>query len=47
MNITVIGSHLCPDTLLALCKLREAGIDVRAYPELAHDVQEANAHLGR
>ena len=28
MNITVIGSHLCPDTLLALCKLREAGIDV-------------------
>ena len=27
--------------------LREAGIDVRAYPELAHDVQEANAHLGR
>ena len=27
--------------------LREARIDVRAYPELAHDVQEANAHLGR
>ncbi len=25
--------------------LREAGVDVRAYPELAHSVLEANAHL--
>ena len=23
MNITVIGSHLCPDTIYALCKLTE------------------------
>lgn len=27
--------------------LREAGVDVRAYPELAAGVWEANAHLGR
>ncbi|WP_417016531.1 dihydrofolate reductase family protein [Alistipes sp.] len=25
--------------------LREAGVDVRVYPELAHSVREANAHL--
>ena len=27
--------------------LREAGIDVRVYPELAEGVRRANAHLGR
>ncbi len=27
--------------------LREAGVEVRVYPELAHGVQEANAHLDR
>ncbi|HIY69327.1 MAG TPA: dihydrofolate reductase family protein [Candidatus Alistipes intestinigallinarum] len=27
--------------------LREAGVDVRVYPELARGVQEANAHLSR
>ena len=27
--------------------LREAGVEVRVYPELAHGVQEANAHLNR
>ena len=28
MEITVIGSHLCPDTLAALNKLSAAGIDM-------------------
>ncbi|WP_251389358.1 glutaredoxin [Mediterraneibacter agrestimuris] len=28
MKITVIGSHLCPDTLYALNKLSAAGIEV-------------------
>lgn len=27
--------------------LREAGVDVRVYPQLAHSVREANAHLER
>ena len=27
--------------------LREAGVDVRVYPELAEGVRRANAHLGR
>ena len=28
MKITVVGSHLCPDTLYALCQLREKEIEV-------------------
>ena len=28
MKITVIGSHLCPDTLYALNRLAEAGVEV-------------------
>lgn len=28
MKVTVLGSHLCPDTLYALCKLRERNIEV-------------------
>lgn len=28
MKITVIGSHLCPDTLYALNRLYEAGVEV-------------------
>lgn len=28
MKVTVLGSHLCPDTLYALCKLREKDIEV-------------------
>lgn len=28
MNVTVIGSHLCPDTLYAIHELRAAGIGV-------------------
>lgn len=27
MKIIVIGSHLCPDTIYALCKLKENMID--------------------
>ena len=28
MKVTVIGSHLCPDTLYALCKLKERNADI-------------------
>ena len=28
MKITVIGSHLCPDTLYALCRLREKNAEM-------------------
>lgn len=28
MKVTVFGSHLCPDTLYALCKLKDIGADV-------------------
>ncbi|MCX3066033.1 glutaredoxin [Cetobacterium somerae] len=27
MKIIVIGSHLCPDTIYALCKLKENNVD--------------------
>lgn len=28
MNVPVIGSHLCPDTLYALNRLSEAGAEI-------------------
>lgn len=28
MKVTVVGSHLCPDTLFALNKLGEAGAEI-------------------
>lgn len=28
MKVKVIGSHLCPDTLYALCRLREDNVDM-------------------
>lgn len=28
MNVTVIGSHLCPDTLYALNRLSKAGAEI-------------------
>ena len=28
MKVTVLGSHLCPDTMYALMKLKEAGADM-------------------
>lgn len=28
MKVTVVGSHLCPDTLYALCQLRGKDIDI-------------------
>ena len=31
MKITVIGSHLCPDTLYALNQLTAAGVALRTY----------------
>ena len=44
MKITVIGSHLCPDTLYALCRLREknAEMDVR---NLSASLPDLKAYL--
>ena len=28
MKITVVGSHLCPDTLYALCELRKKNVEI-------------------
>ena len=46
MKVTVIGSHLCPDTLYALCKLTEkqADIDFKNLPDLKQylEVREQN-----
>ena len=44
MKITVIGSHLCPDTLYALCKLREANIDVD-FQNLSASLPDLKAYL--
>ncbi|MBS6955751.1 MAG: glutaredoxin [Enterocloster asparagiformis] len=44
MNITVIGSHLCPDTLYALCKLREAGISID-FKNLSASLPDLKAYL--
>lgn len=29
MNVTIVGSHLCPNTLYALTKCKDAGLQVR------------------
>ena len=33
MKITVLGSHLCPDTLYAVNQLAAAGVDTK-YPDI-------------
>ncbi|WP_313186978.1 glutaredoxin [Lacrimispora sp.] len=44
MKITIIGSHLCPDTLYALNKLtdRKAGVD---FKNLSADLKDLKAYL--
>ncbi|MCB7318592.1 glutaredoxin [Lacrimispora sp. 210928-DFI.3.58] len=44
MKITVIGSHLCPDTLYALCKLKEAGADID-FQNLSASLPDLKAYL--
>ena len=40
MKITVIGSHLCPDTLYAIHQLAAAGVDTKY-----HDILSCHADL--
>lgn len=44
MKITVIGSHLCPDTLYALCKLREKNADID-FKNLSASLPDLKAYL--
>lgn len=51
MKVKVIGSHLCPDTLYALCRLKENNVEVdfknlsASLPDLKEylAVRESNA----
>ena len=44
MKITVIGSVMCPDTLLSLCKLRENNIEVD-FHNLTGSLKELKEYL--
>jgi Glutaredoxin-related protein len=44
MKITVIGSHLCPDTLYALNQLSARKIDV-AFRDLSASLEDLKAYL--
>ena len=44
MNVTVIGSHLCPDTLYALCELRRANATIE-FKNLSASLADLKAYL--
>ena len=44
MKITVIGSHLCPDTLYALNRLSEAGAEID-FKNLSASLSDLKAYL--
>ena len=44
MKVTVIGSHLCPDTLYALNKLVEAKADI-TFQNLSASLPDLKAYL--
>lgn len=44
MKITVIGSHLCPDTLYALCKLSEKHAEID-FKNLSAGLPDLKAYL--
>lgn len=44
MKITVIGSHLCPDTLYALNKLVEAGKEIE-FKNLSASLPDLKTYL--
>ena len=44
MKITVIGSHLCPDTLYALCRLREKNAEMD-FRNLSASLPDLKAYL--
>ena len=46
MKVTVIGSHLCPDTLYALNKLVEAKADI-TFQNLSASLPDLNASLAQ
>lgn len=44
MKVTVIGSHLCPDTLYALCRLKEKKVDVE-FKNLSASLPDLKLYL--
>lgn len=44
MKVTVVGSHLCPDTLYALNKLVEAGADIE-FKNLSASLPDLKVYL--
>ena len=44
MKVVVIGSHLCQDTLYALCKLREKNAEVD-FKDLSASLPDLKAYL--
>lgn len=44
MKVTVIGSHLCPDTLYALCELRRVNAEVE-FKNLSASLADLKAYL--
>lgn len=44
MNVIVIGSHLCPDTLYALCRLREKNAEID-FKNLSSSLPDLKAYL--
>ena len=44
MKVTVIGSHLCPDTLYALNRLSEAGAEID-FKNLSASLSDLKAYL--
>ncbi len=44
MKVIVIGSHLCPDTLYALCKLREKNVEID-FKDLSSSLPDLKAYL--
>lgn len=44
MKVIVIGSHLCPDTLYALCRLREKNAEID-FKDLSASLPDLKAYL--
>lgn len=44
MKVTVIGSHLCPDTLYALNRLSEADVEME-YKDLSSSLADLKVYL--
>lgn len=44
MKVTVVGSHLCPDTLYALNKLVEAGAEI-TFKNLSASLPDLKVYL--